>query len=297
MFTNHMGSSTIKQPLHFLWLEITGRCQLECVHCYADSSPKGTHGSMTKNDWIRVIEESRKLGVMKLQFIGGEPTLHPDFPLLLEEAVKRKIKVEVFTNLVHITSTLWAMFSRLGISLATSWYSNDANEHAKITNRNSFHNTKNAIKEAVRRNIPIRVGVIGISQNQQVKQAHQLLIDLGVDEKKIGYDELRQVGRGVRDAKPGPDQLCGNCADGVMAISPSGEVWPCVFSRWMPLGNVLDQSLSELVIGNVMNNARTKLKQFFKEQDLWPCEPKCSPRCSPSCSPCTPGNTCWPDYD
>ena len=25
----------------FVWLEITGRCQLECVHCYADFGPRG----------------------------------------------------------------------------------------------------------------------------------------------------------------------------------------------------------------------------------------------------------------
>lgn len=31
-------------PLRFLWLEITGRCQLACAHCYADSGPTGTHG-------------------------------------------------------------------------------------------------------------------------------------------------------------------------------------------------------------------------------------------------------------
>jgi hypothetical protein len=32
--------------LSFLWLEITGRCQLACRHCYAESGPRGTHGSM-----------------------------------------------------------------------------------------------------------------------------------------------------------------------------------------------------------------------------------------------------------
>jgi MoaA/NifB/PqqE/SkfB family radical SAM enzyme len=26
--------------LSFVWLEITGKCQLECAHCYADSGPQ-----------------------------------------------------------------------------------------------------------------------------------------------------------------------------------------------------------------------------------------------------------------
>jgi hypothetical protein len=36
----------------FLWAELTGLCQLECRHCYASSSPAGTHGAMTRADWV-----------------------------------------------------------------------------------------------------------------------------------------------------------------------------------------------------------------------------------------------------
>lgn len=312
MFKHHTES--IKQkPLHFLWLEITGRCQLECVHCYAASGPTGTHGRMTRDDWARVIEDAAELGVDSLQFIGGEPTLHPDFPELLKLAVKRGVDVEVFSNLVHITPSLWDLFSETGVSLATSWYSDNASEHAAITNRRSFELTKASIAEAVRREIPLRVGIIGVQEGQRVDQAKQLLIDMGVDENKIGYDNLRQVGRGVRDAQPGPDQLCGHCADGVLAVSPSGDVWPCVFSRWMTVGNVLEQSLSELIAGQEVARAREQLKDFFihmgsdndDDDDCWPdtkckpkemCDPQCPPRCSPACRPCSPGNRCWPSY-
>jgi hypothetical protein len=41
--------------LQFVWLEITGKCQLECLHCYAESGPGGTHGAMTAANWRRVI--------------------------------------------------------------------------------------------------------------------------------------------------------------------------------------------------------------------------------------------------
>lgn len=40
---------------------------------------------------------------------------------------------------------------------------------------------------------------MGVHENQRVKEARQMLIDLGVNEKNIGYDDLRQVGRGVRN--------------------------------------------------------------------------------------------------
>jgi MoaA/NifB/PqqE/SkfB family radical SAM enzyme len=267
---------------------------------------------MDYNDWVRVIVDAAELGVEALQFIGGEPTLHPDFPQLLKLAVEFEIEVEVFSNLVHITPSLWDLFSETGVSLATSWYSDNESEHAAVTNRQSFQLTKAGITEAVRRQIPIRVGIISMLEDQRVEQAKQMLIDLGVNENKIGYDNLRQVGRGVRDAQPGPDQLCGHCADGVLAVSPSGEVWPCVFSRWMPLGNVLERSLPELIEKQVLASARKQLKEYFismgsdeddKDDDkescgptYGKCEPQCPPRCSPACNPCAPSRRCWPSY-
>ena len=72
--------------LSFLWLEITGKCNLTCTHCYADSGPAGTlQGAMTLEDWTGVIHQASALGCRQLQFIGGEPTLHPDLPALIDQ--------------------------------------------------------------------------------------------------------------------------------------------------------------------------------------------------------------------
>jgi Radical SAM superfamily/4Fe-4S single cluster domain len=67
-------------PLNFLWLEITGKCNLRCTHCYAESAPRGTHGSLTRCEWHAIIADAKQVGADTVQFIGGEPTLHPDFP-------------------------------------------------------------------------------------------------------------------------------------------------------------------------------------------------------------------------
>ncbi len=48
----------------FLWLELTGRCGLTCAHCYAGSSPSGSHGVMTGGQrnakWNRPRPEGMK---------------------------------------------------------------------------------------------------------------------------------------------------------------------------------------------------------------------------------------------
>jgi MoaA/NifB/PqqE/SkfB family radical SAM enzyme len=99
----------------FVWLEITGKCQSECAHCYAESGPSSTHGSMTTVDWRRVIDQAAALGVSMVQFIGGEPTLHPELPGMVNHALTAGMEVEVFSNLVHVTPMLWEMFERPGV--------------------------------------------------------------------------------------------------------------------------------------------------------------------------------------
>ncbi|MGH3885798.1 MAG: radical SAM protein [Pseudonocardiaceae bacterium] len=114
----------------FLELEITGLCQLKCRHCYADSSPESDHGTMTADDWERVINEEHAFFVDIVQFIGGEPTLHPGLSRLVRYALGKGLKVDVYTNLVHVTPELWELFSLSGVSLGTSWYSADSDRHA-----------------------------------------------------------------------------------------------------------------------------------------------------------------------
>lgn len=169
------------EELHFVWLELTGKCQLQCDHCYSESGPRSTHGAMRIHDWIRVIDEARELGVRMVQFIGGEPTLHPNLPYLIDQAVGRRMAVEIFSNLFCVSQRLWEVFSLPGVRLATSYYADCAAQHEGITRRRgSYESTKTNIIEAVRRSIPLRVGVIDVQDGQRVEQACAELKALGV---------------------------------------------------------------------------------------------------------------------
>lgn len=293
------------EGLSFVWLEITGRCQLECTHCYADSSPRGGHGAMAVRDWVRVMDEAAALGTRMVQFIGGEPTLHDGLPTLIRHALARDLRVEVYSNLVHVTDELWNVFGEPGVGLATSYYSDDAAQHAEITRRRGTHaRTKANIVEALRRSVPLRVGLIDVSDGQRVAAAEAELRALGVTE--IGRDRLRQVGRGVRDAGLDVAELCGDCARGKVAVSPAGDVWPCVFSRWMPVGNVRERGLGDIVASPEMRRAEVLLADASPQDRCNPrccpstmCDPQCSPSCSPSCRPagnCRPSGNCAPAY-
>lgn len=304
--TTGPSSDTIRETnLNFVWLEITGKCQLECIHCYAESGPSGTHGVMERTDWLGVIDQCADLGVQMVQFIGGEPTLHPDLPVLVEYALEQGLEVEVFSNLVHVSARMWDTFSRPGVRLACSWYSADPKQHLLITMRNTHARTKANITKALAHGVPLRAGIIGMIDDQNFQAATAELEALGVAD--IDVDHLRQVGRGIRDRDATVAELCGNCGDGVLAIGPDGAVWPCVFTRWMPVGSVQDATLADILSGPEHSRATQELRAEFErrtEPHAWGCGPDCQPnsKCNPmfpSCNPqaCNPHDkTCSPNY-
>src|SRR5262245_31492421 len=90
MNTSVTDPTTAHFSLHgltFLWLEVTAKCNLECIHCYADSGPqKNLLGKMNIEDWVTILRDSAELGCRQVQFIGGEPTLHPELPRMISFA-------------------------------------------------------------------------------------------------------------------------------------------------------------------------------------------------------------------
>lgn len=223
-------------------------------------------------------------------------------PSLVSHALRQGLEVEIFSNLTYVTPRLWEVFVQSGAQLATSYYSDTAWEHEAITRRcGSYTRTKGNIIEAIRRSIPLRVGLIAVRAGQRVEQARAELTALGVT--NIGTDRLRQIGRGARDQLSDTSQLCGRCARGRVAISGNGDVWPCVFARWMPLGNVHESTLTEVLAGPKMEKACHELMRGASRKD----EEKCSPEsksgpaqsdCQPDCPPGyhSDPKKCWPYY-
>lgn len=135
------------------------------------------------------------------------------------------------------------------------------------------------ITKALRRSIPLRVGLVNVQDVQRVEQAHAELEALDVTE--IGTDHLRRVGRSRRQRQPSIDQLCGHCARRKVAVSPNGDMWPCVFARWMSVGNVQQSTLIEILTGPEMASATATLTNHFPVPET-PCVPRmCDPAVRP----------------
>lgn len=273
-----------RRATRFLWVDLTRRCQLACPACYNDSGPAGTHGTMTAADWAGVLDQAAAYGVEMVQFVGGEVTLHPDAPALVDHALSLGLRVEIFTNLVHVTDQWWDLFVRDMVSVATSYYSDDPAQHNAMTGRPSHRVTRANIVKALDLGVRLRVGIVADSDAQRVAEARRELGDLGVT--GIRVDRVRPFGRGASGRAPDPAGLCGACGNGKAAIDPDGRVSPCVFSTWMSVGNVRDQALADILAGTAMRSANQVIMNA----------PRTTTGCDPDveCSPGHPGSGCNP---
>ncbi|MFF1640643.1 radical SAM protein [Streptomyces sp. NPDC058246] len=282
--------------LTFLELEITSRCQLTCSsHCYAQAGPTKGHGTMTAQDWRRVIDEAAGLGVETVQFIGGEPTMHPDFTELVAHALAAGLGVQVFSNLYRVRRENWELFAHPKVSLGTSYYSDDPAEHDEITGRKGSHDSTRAnIAEAVRRGIPVKVGIIQMRDSQRTEEARTEMEALGV--KRVHVDRVRAVGNAARTAAlPSPSELCGRCAQGKAAILPDGTVAPCVLGRFLSAGDVKTAGLAAVLAGQQWAQVAASIPRRHRD-GCTPDEDSCMP--SPgkvsACNPDQDGSDCSP---
>lgn len=285
--------------LDFLWLELTHKCNLRCVHCYASAGPSlPLVDGMTYERWRNVLEEAYTLGCRKVQFTGGEPTLHPSLPHLITDAHSLGYEfIEVFTNGTCISERLWQIFRSLNIHLAFSLYGSRAEVHEAVTMREgSFSKTLTSISRAVEEGLTVRVAIIEMAQNtHDVEATKELLQKIGV--KNVGTDRVRGVGRGekLHPAEDPMAELCGACWRGQLAVDPQGNIFPCIFSRFCKVGCV-SNGLREALNNPLLHEFRKKVREMHQNNGV-SCRPDdCNPYCRPNCTPyedCSPNCLPW----
>jgi MoaA/NifB/PqqE/SkfB family radical SAM enzyme len=309
-----MAESFSDNPLkafEFAWLELTNRCNLQCVHCYAKSGPyePSTYGLET-GDWISILSEIRELGCKRIQFIGGEPLLYRDLRKLISHARSLDFEgIEVYTNGTHLTPNDIDFFQDHGVDLAFSFYSDNDHDHDSITTvAGSRKKTLRSILAALDRKIGVRVGVIQMRENfGSAERAVTLLRSRGV--AKVGVDRLRGARRNEPPMSEAQlfDELCGSCWRGQLAINSAGDIHPCVFSSFCSVGNVR-HGVHSALHSPALQSFRAKVREIDHlrgehsagcrpdestcnpRMDCYPCSPQCNPyTCRPAnCQPCMP---------
>jgi MoaA/NifB/PqqE/SkfB family radical SAM enzyme len=169
----------------------------------------------------------------------------------------------VYTNLTLLSERLADQFLRYRVNLATSFYSPHKSTHEEVTGvKGSFERTVAGIQCALRKKIPLRVGVVSMKTNEHdVAESVQFLVRLGIDKSKIEIDHTRPVGRGsdIVKIQSLEETLCGQCWQGKLAVSWDGSCYPCVFARRVVVGNLSERNVDEIVRSEKLKSFRKRI--------------------------------------
>jgi len=103
-----------KRPV-IVW-NITRRCNLKCVHCYAHAKDQVFDNELTTEEGKNLIDDLSRFKVPVLLLSGGEPTIREDLPELAAYAIEKGMRAVISTNGTLITQQMARVLKDIGLS-------------------------------------------------------------------------------------------------------------------------------------------------------------------------------------
>ena len=205
------GRSSARLPSHLLHFSedkkpvvvwnVTRRCNLHCMHCYADSHDREYPGELTTHEGIALLDDLASFGAPTVLFSGGEPLLRPDLFALVEHARERGLRCVLSTNGTLIDEEATQRITSAGFSYVGISFDGIGRLHDKIRGKlGAFDASLTALR--LLRDAGMRVGLRFIVHRKNVKQL-PMIFDL-LEEEEIDrccIYHLAYAGRGYRVRK------------------------------------------------------------------------------------------------
>lgn len=183
-----------KKPV-VVW-NMTRRCNLRCVHCYAQAKDIEFENELSTEEGKNLIDDLAIFGSPVILFSGGEPTLRKDLPELAAYAREKGMRAVISTNGTLIDRDLAKRLKDVGLS-----YVGVSLDGIRETN-DRFRGVKGAFDAALRglhncQEEGIKVGLRFTINKQNVKDI-PAIFDLLEKEKipRICFYHLVYAGRG-----------------------------------------------------------------------------------------------------
>jgi radical SAM protein with 4Fe4S-binding SPASM domain len=263
-------------------LELAGRCNLHCIHCYADSDGSDRcEPDFSTSRGVELMGELAAEGCMAVSFTGGEFALRSDWSEIAWAAKRQRMTLSLLTNGTMFSDEDIAEIARLHVLMvAVSLYGGSADVHDAVTGVDgSFDSAVSTVRRLRALDVPCRLGIVLMRGSVgEYRPVLKLANALGcqfiaeptvrprsdgradvVQEYRVPAPALREFyadldvqkgcleGRIIRGANEPVREHAGNCTAGLTAahIRADGDVLACVgFGE--TFGNIVDTSFSEL---------------------------------------------------
>ncbi len=152
-------------------VEITHRCNLQCVHCYnripiEDSGVRSKELSYSEH--CRILDEAAEAGCLWLLFTGGEIFVRPDFLDIYTYAKQKGFLITLFTNGTLITPQAADHLARYKpFSIEITLYGRTQKTYERITRvPGSFEKCLRGIRLLKERNLPLTIKTVAVTLNK-----------------------------------------------------------------------------------------------------------------------------------
>lgn len=260
-------------------IEFNQLCNFRCIYCYA-SEDGDRPNELSPDEFRSVLQNAKDLGARKIIILGGEPMLYPHLMEMVRFIHERQMDIELFTNGTGMTPAaaqeLYANKVRVVLKMNTleeglqDTLSGRKGAYRQI--REAFDNLKTAGYPS--EECPMGVSSIICQQNidelprlwewlrnqnilpyfemitpQGGAQKHNML-DIDPRTAEEFFHHIAEIDRTKFDHhwEPKPPLVGGECLRHQFSciVTSHGDVMPCV-GVTIPLGNVRDQKLSEIL--------------------------------------------------
>ncbi len=267
----------MKKPYMATW-EITKKCNLNCIHCYNNSSIHNFYGLKT-NDCYKIID--RMEGIKNLIITGGEPLLRKDIFNITSYAREKFETLILQTNgksIRNFDNKFLQMFDEIDISVY-----GDTRTDKKVKQTNDTY-LKEFLEKVKKANTEFVMATVLLSLNKnQMDYLANFAINNGAKELRI--QDFIMIGRGSKDLSVSEDESvkiksvlkekygdfvtilsdyeCGG-GDKFIEIDCKGNVSPCAFIESDE--NILEKDLREIINESVIFRRFEETKNMTKTQ-------------------------------
>jgi len=164
---------------HRLTVELANICNLHCSYCFrSEDNLYSHHAEFFPLQLLRrVIDEAREAAqITRVNFTGGEPTLHPQFAAILESVAAADLQASFVTNGWHFERTWPALTAnRKAVShVAFSLDGIDRETHDRWRGQGSFERLVRAFSRCYVAQLPFAIKIV--VRRDLVDQLEQIAI-------------------------------------------------------------------------------------------------------------------------
>jgi radical SAM protein with 4Fe4S-binding SPASM domain len=233
---------------------LTQACQLECIHCYADSSPHiDRTGELPLERWQRLLDDFATHGGKRILFTGGEALMYKGCIDLMRQAKQAGLQVTLLTNGILVPRYLDEIHeTAFEVQVSLDGPTPEVND--RVRGEGTYPRILKAIDLLVARGTTLRIGMSVMGENweawktgflefaKRYQGAPNVELYLsggitswgrgasiaGVNQEEVGpvMRELRQTVE--RDPGPKITRFAAGCGYfEQLVVGPWGHVYPC----------------------------------------------------------------------